>query len=158
MAIAAFVVACLALLASAASAWFARGQKHAADLAVAEAQRAADAAAETVRIEQARRADEVAEAERNRVRFELIPDIASNGATWYLQQAGTDTAYGVHVDTGDLLGSSGQVTTFNEFPAGDQQQLVLLRTTDTTTERIEVTWHQRPDHSDPQQSVSLLVR
>lgn len=157
MVIAAFVVACLAAVAAAVSAWYGRGQKRAADLAAAEARRAADAAAETVRIEQARRADEVADAERRRVRFELEPIGGPRSSLHLLRHAGTDTAYGVHVDIGDLEGPE-QVTDFDEFKADEERRLYLPRTMGTTTERIEVAWHQNADRSDPQRSVRLVIR
>ncbi|MEX5637225.1 hypothetical protein [Parafrankia sp. FMc2] len=157
MVIAAFVVACLAVVVAAFSAWYGRGQKRAADLAAAEARRAADAAAETVRIEQARRAEEVAEAERRRVRFELVPVGEQNSGRYILRNSGTDSAYAVHVDTGDL-GGGGQATDFDEFKAEEEQMLFLIKTYGTRTEYVEIVWHQNADHSDPQRSVRLLIR
>lgn len=157
MVIAAFVVACLAVVAAAVSAWYGRGQKRAADLAAAEARRAADAAAETVRIEQARRADEVADAERRRVRFALTPVDERNSSQYILRNSGTDTAYAVHVDTGDL-GIDDQATDFDEFKAEEEHPLYLIKTYGTRTERVEIIWHQSPDRSDERRSVSLLVR
>ncbi|EFL07243.1 predicted protein [Streptomyces sp. AA4] len=85
MDIASLVVAAAALLVSTGSLWYARGQKKAADRSAEASERSAGsaersertavvsatAAAETVSIERDRRADEKAEAMRNRVRWEL---------------------------------------------------------------------------------------
>ncbi|KPM55904.1 hypothetical protein CcI49_22335 [Frankia sp. CcI49] len=157
MATVAFVVACLAVVAAGFSAWYGRGQKRAADLAATEARRAADAAAEAVRIEQARRADEVADAEHRRVRFKLVPTGGQSGSLHLLRNTGTDTAYGVHIDTGDLRVAN-QTLDFDEIKADTEHTLYLARTMRTTTDRIEITWSRSPDHSASQRSVRLLVR
>ncbi|MCM3886150.1 hypothetical protein [Frankia sp. R82] len=118
-----------------------------------EARRAADAAEEATRIERERRTDELADAERQRVVFELRPD---SGDNYVLHQAGTDTAYGVHVDIGDL-DSAGRQTDFDEIPPGLDHLLYLSQGFETATTHIVVSWHLRPDRSDSQQSVKLLI-
>lgn len=153
MTIASFVISCLAAVAAVAAVWYGRGQKRAADLSAAEAKRSADAAAEVAEIERARRADELAESERGRVRFELVPE---GGQAYLLRNAGTDTAYGMHVNTGGL-GYEDETTDFDEFEAGSEHRYLLVRTFDQDlAEHVVVTWHHRPDRSDQLRTVKLL--
>ncbi|MCK9876604.1 hypothetical protein MXD59_12585 [Frankia sp. Ag45/Mut15] len=118
-----------------------------------EARRSADAEEEATRIEQERRADELADAERRRVVFRLRPLGKDNHA---LHHSGTDSAYGVHVDIGDL-DSAGRQTDFDEIPPGLDHLLYLSQGFETATTHIVVSWHLRPDRSDSQQSVKLLI-
>jgi hypothetical protein len=122
-------------------------------MAVAEAKRSADAAAEVVDIERARRADEVADTDHRRVRFELVPE---DGQAYLLRNAGTDTAYGVHVDTGGL-GYDDETKDFDEFEPDDEYRYLLSRTMDSAqSEHVVVTWHRLPDRSDARRSAKLL--
>jgi type II secretory pathway pseudopilin PulG len=100
MTVASFVISCVAVLAAIGAAWYGRGQKRAAEQSAVEAKRSADAAAEVTRIEQQRRAEEVTEADRRRVMFELV---FHKGNSYLLRNEGTDSAYGVHVDTQGLV-------------------------------------------------------
>ncbi len=153
MTVAAFVTSCLGLIVAGLAAWYGRGQKRAAELSAAEAKRSADAAAEVAEVEKARRADEVAEAERRRVSFVLSH---KGGHQYLLRSVGTDSAYGVHVDTGGL-GFPDEVTEFEEFAAGDEHRYTLTRTTaPELAERVVVTWHQRADRSDGRRTAKLV--
>lgn len=153
MTVAAFVISCLGLVVAVLAAWFGRGQKRAAELAASEAKRSADAAAEVAEVERARRAEEVAEAERRRVRFELVHE---GGSRYLLCNAGTDPAYGVHVDTGGL-GVQDEVTDFDEFEADGAHRYLLGRTMDPDlAEHVVVTWHHHPDRSDDRRTAKLL--
>ncbi len=151
--IAAFVISCLGLVFAGIAVWYGRGQKRAADLSAAEAKRSADAAAEMAEVERARRTEEIAEAERRQVRFDLL---AEGGRAYVLVNLGTDTAYGVHVDTGGL-GAMGEVTDFEALEPGDQHRYFLIRTGDPDLAgHVVVTWHHRPDQSDERRTVKLL--
>ncbi len=153
MTVAAFVLSCLGLVVAVVAAWYGRGQKRAAELSAAEARRSADAASEVAEVERARRADEIAEAERRRVRFELVP---VGGQVYLLRNVGTDTAYGVHVNTGGL-GFQDEVTDFEEFEADREHRYFLARTMDPDlAEHVVVTWHHRPDRSDERRTAKLL--
>ena len=153
MTIASFVISCLAAVAAVIAVWYGRGQKRAADRAAAEARRSADAAAEVTEIERARRADEVADTDRRRVRFELIPE---GGHAYLLRNVGTDTAYDVRVETGGM-GAVGEVEDFDEFEAGSKHRYFLARTSDPgQAEHVVVTWQHRQDLSDARQSTKLL--
>jgi hypothetical protein len=127
------------------------GQKRSAEQSAVEAKRSADAAAEMARIEQERRTEEVAEADRHRVRFVL--DFES-GSTYLLRNIGTDTAYWVHVDMGGM-GVAGEVEDFEEFPPGEVHRYVLARIFGDKLDHIVVTWHHRSDRSDSPQSTKL---
>ena len=151
MTIASFVISCLAVLVAGIALWYARGQKVAAEQSAIQAKRSADAAADIVRIEQERRAEEVAEAERNRVRFKLI----SVGRMRYLlHNQGTDSAYGVHVDGGEQVVEGGDEPEIDEFPADDHREY-FFDAAPGEPRRIEVSWHLNPDCSDARQSVTL---
>ncbi|WP_019819463.1 hypothetical protein [Saccharomonospora saliphila] len=166
MEIAAFVVSCVAALISAGALWYSRGQKMAADRSAQAAERSAgsaersemsaaqsaEAAAETAAIERARRADEVADADRSRVRWSL-EDLGKD--RWMLTNAGTDSAYGVRVSAGDvhIRGNVG----LDEFPSDHAEPYIILRTFGSYTDRIEVTWHYRADLSDEQQRRELIL-
>jgi hypothetical protein len=146
MDVAALVISCLGLVVAVVAGWYSRRS-------VTEAKRSADAAAEVADVDRARRADEVADAERRRVRFELVPE---GGSAYVLQNVGTATAYGVHVDTGGL-GFQDEVTDFEEFEADGEHRYLLTRTMDPDqADHVVVTWHHRPDRSDERRSVTLL--
>jgi hypothetical protein len=150
--VASFVISCLAVIVAAGAVWYARGQKRAADHAVDEAKRSADAAAEMATIERHRRAEEIAAADSRRVRFELLHE---GSAAYLLRNIGTDTAYGVHVDT-EGLGTAGEIEDFEEFSPDDAHRYLLSTTHECDgTERIVVTWHHRLDRSDEPRSVRL---
>ena len=57
-----------------------------------------------------------------------------------LQNVGTDTAYGVHVDVGDLLVDA-PATDFDEFPSGHSEEYLFLFHLGTESTHIAVTWH-----------------
>ena len=153
MTVAAFVISCLGLVVAVLAAWFGRGQKRAAEMAASEAKRSADAAAEVAEVERARRAEEVAEAQRRRVQFELVHE---GGSRYLLRNAGTDPAYGVHVDTGGL-GVQNEITDFEEFEADAEHRYLLSRTMGSDpAARVVVTWHHHPDRSDDQRTAKLL--
>jgi hypothetical protein len=155
MTVASFVSSLLALVVAVVAVWYGRGQKRAADLSAAEAKRAADAAAEVAEIERARRADEVADADRRRVRFVLVP---AGSQAYVLRNAGIDTAYGVHVDARGW-GLEDEVTDFEEFESGSEQRYWLIRKGGGAdqAEHVLVTWHHRPDRSDGRRSAKSLV-
>ena len=149
MDVAAFVISCLGLIVAITAGWYSHRS-------VAEAKRSADAAAEVAEVERARRADEVADAERRRVRFDLVPD---GGSAYVLRNAGTDTAYGVHVDTGGM-GLDDEVVEFEEFESGREQRYWFVRKGgpegSKQPQHIVVTWHLRPDRSERSRSAKLL--
>lgn len=135
------------------AAWYARAQKAIAARAADEAKRSADAAAEVAEIERNRRAEEVAAAEAGRVKFELIPE---SGSTYLLANTGTESAFGVHVDTGGM-GTSGEEVDFDEFPANEGCRYVLGRGYGShQADHVLVTWHHLPDLSDPPRSAKLI--
>jgi hypothetical protein len=151
MTVASFVISCLALVVAGFAAGYSRRQTRAAEQSAAEAKQSADAAAEMARIEQERRDEEVAEADRHRVHFELEHQ---NASAYLMRNTGTDSAYGVHVDLAGML-SRGDVD-FDEFRAGEAHKLVLMKAA-STDDGIVITWHQHPDRSDPQRSARLYV-
>ncbi|CAM3385628.1 hypothetical protein KIPE111705_05800 [Kibdelosporangium persicum] len=151
MTIASFVISCLAFVVAGIAAWYARRQAHAAEQSADEAKRSADAAAAMASIEEERRADEVAEAERHRVRFKLEHQ---NAQAYLLRNAGTDCAYAVHVETGEMP-ARGEVD-FAEFPAGDAHKYVFMKSWGGP-DHIVVTWHMQADRSDAQRSVKLYL-
>lgn len=148
MIVASFVISCLALVAACAAAWYARRQAHAAEQATIQAQRSADLAAEVVDIERERRADEVAEADRLRVHFELEH---LRQQAYVLRNTGTDCAYGVQVEfAGPLRGDE----YIDEFAAGDTRKYTMGGL--GSSDHVVVTWHYLSDQSDPPQSKRLL--
>jgi hypothetical protein len=134
--------------------WYARGGKLAASRSAAaaessalEAKRSADAAHEAVGYQR----DEV---ERNRVVFRLEP---GSQEMRLLRNAGTHSAYCVHVDTGDLGGEP--VTDYDEFESGRAEPYVLPGSLASMTNSIVVTWHHLADCSDePRQAQLPWVR
>jgi hypothetical protein len=159
MEIASFVIACVSALGTLFASLYARGQKKAAvasaaiaDAAKEEARRAADAAAEMAEIERARRAEEVTAAERDHVRFILEP---VGGPRYLLRNDGTASAFGVHVETGDLA-YEGHVADIEEFPAGDCREYFLERSVATGPDaHVLVTWYRHRDRSDMRRSQKL---
>ncbi|HEY0641263.1 MAG TPA: hypothetical protein VGD67_26845 [Pseudonocardiaceae bacterium] len=154
MTVAAFVVSCLAVAVSVAAAVIAHQQRRigdrsaaAAEASLREARRASQAAVELAEIEAARRAEELAAAEANRIRFDLQ---YRTGEQYRLVHLGTQTAYGVKVDTQDQ-GVLGERVDFDEFPAGDFHDYVLAPTDQVENQPVEVTWHELPDLSDEPQ-------
>lgn len=152
MEIASFVIACVSATGALWAVWYARAQKTIAVRATEEAKRSADAAADVAAIERERRAEEVAEADRQRVRFVLEHE---HGHAYRLHNLGTDTAFGVHVDTGGM-GVQDEVTDIDEFPSGDAPRYLLARTMDPSqADYVLVTWHHLADRSDPRRSARL---
>ena len=151
MTVASFVLSCFALVVAGIAVLYAHRQTRAAEQSAAESKRSADAAADMAKIEQERRAEEVAEAERHRVRFELEHQSRS---AYLLRNVGTDSAYGVNVET-EVLVSRGEVD-FDEFRAGDAHKY-LLTSTWGGPDHIVVSWHHRPDRSDVPQSTKLYL-
>ncbi|SDH61072.1 hypothetical protein SAMN05216553_13515 [Lentzea fradiae] len=151
MTVASFIISVVAVLVAMGALWYARGQKLAAERSAQEAKRSADAAADLAKIERDRRRDEVDEAKRLRVRFNLVHH---NKSAYLLRNDGTDTVYGVHVDAQNILirGDSD----ISEFPSGDSHKYVLGRTMDSG-DHIIVTWHHEPDRSDSPRSTKLYV-
>ncbi|GAA3012878.1 hypothetical protein [Actinokineospora diospyrosa] len=153
MTVAAFVLSCLGFAVAVLAAWFAHGQKKAAESAAVEAKRSADAAEAVAAVERERRAEEVADAARRRVVFGLLQ---FGGRQFALRNSGTDTAYGVHVDTGGL-GIQDEVVDFEEFEAGHEEAYIFARTMNPEqASHIVVTWHLQPDRSDEPRTVRLL--
>lgn len=152
MTVASFVISCLAVIVALAAGWYARGQKLAAEQAATEARRSADAADEMATIERERRTQEVADADRRRVQFELVHQ---GGHAYLLRNVGTDAAYGVHIDT-QGLGTAGEIEEVEEFLPSDSYRYLLASTLDCDgSERVVVTWHHRRDRSDQPRSVKL---
>ncbi|MDX8053696.1 hypothetical protein SK571_30360 [Lentzea sp. BCCO 10_0798] len=153
MTVAAFVISCFGLLVACVAAWYGRGQKRAAERSAEEAKRSADAAVALAEVDAARRAEEVAESERKRVRFVLEHH---DGDVYLLQNVGTDSAYGVHIDTGGM-GDQDEVVDFDEFQADSEHRLFLAVTFDGgQADHVVVTWHHTEDRSDKPRSVKLL--
>jgi hypothetical protein len=144
---AALAVSVLAVLIAAASAWFTLGQKRAAEDAVAEARRSADAAQEAVSYDR----DEV---ERNRIRFELSHVDKSRYA---IRNEGTDTAYCVRFDLGGAGVQGGGETEFETFESGQAESFILAQSLQRRVTHVVVKWHQRPDCSDEPRQAKLLV-
>lgn len=149
MTVASFVISCVAALFAASAVWYARGQKLAAEKSALEAKRSADAAAEMARIEQERRAEEVTQAEKLRVQFNLVHH---NKSAYLLRNDGTDSAYGVHVDAQGIV-ARGE-TDFEQFAAGDAHKYILARSMGSP-DHITVTWHHRSDRSDSASSAKF---
>lgn len=155
MTIASFVIAFFSALGTCIAVWYGRGQKHAADKSAAEAKRSADSAADEAEIERERRAEELAEADRGRVNFQLVPQ---GQRAYLLCNKGSDIAYGVHVDIRDVRAISDVqlVFDFEEFRDGESQPFNLFKILGSSGD-IFVTWHQLPDRTDAQRSKKLNV-
>jgi len=154
MTVASLLISCVAAVAAIGAVWYGRGQKRAAETASQEARRAADAAADMATIERDRRAEELAEAERNRVVFRLEYEV---GSAYRLRNRGTDTAYGVHVDLGGMGIVGDEPVDLPEFPT-DYAYQYLLRADglgSSGQEFVQVTWHYVQDLSDEAQAVKL---
>lgn len=151
---AAFIVSILALLVAGGAAWFTRGQKLAADRAVEEAVRSADAAESGLELQRAaeRRAEEAAE--RIGVTWELL---RTGTSTYTLYNRGTHSAYDVRIDLADLGGIGGDAVSFVEFPANHAEQYMLARSIASTTTAIVVRWFQRLDRTDTPKRQALPV-
>jgi hypothetical protein len=151
MEIAALVIALLSAAGTVWAAWYARAQKVIAKEAAGDAKRSADAAAEVAKIERDRRSEEVAAADASRVDFELV---RRGGDSWLLRNKGTESAFGVHVDPGNLR-SRGEMD-FDEFPAREARRYLFVRTLGSDqTDHVLVTWHHLPDLSDPPRQQKL---
>jgi hypothetical protein len=137
-ALAAAVIAALALGVSIWSAVIARRSASAAD-------KSAEYAGEVAAIERARRADEVAEADRQQVQFRL-QHVQSK--LYLLTNAGTGTAYGVTVDLGDPGNRPRTHDALPDvFPERYAVEVLLLQPGPVT-----VQWHNREDRSDERRS------
>ncbi|MBB4910561.1 hypothetical protein [Actinophytocola algeriensis] len=158
---AALIVSLLAVLVAGGAAWYTRGQKLAADRAVEEAARSADASERSADTAESglelqrvaeRRAEEAAE--RTGVTWELL---RTGNSTYTLYNRGTHAAYDVRVDLADLGGIGAGVESFDEFPADHAEQYMLSRGIASTTTSIVVRWHQRQDRADTPKRQSLPV-
>jgi hypothetical protein len=155
MTIASFVIACLSALGTCIAIWYSRGQKHAADKSATEAKRSADATAEAVEIERERRVEELAEADRGRVNFQLVPQ---GQHAYLLCNKGSGIAYGVHVDVQDVrtINDVELVFDFEEFRDGESQPFNLFKILGSPGD-IRVTWYQLSDCTDAQRSKKINV-
>jgi hypothetical protein len=145
--IAAFVLSLIAVGIAAVAARYARRGALASEDSARESTRSADAAQEVVSYQR----DEV---ERNRLVFVLRRTTSDD--TYVLQNAGTDFAYGVHVDVGDMIVDA-DATDYDEFPPGHSEEYMLLFHLGTETTHMTVTWHQQADRSDEERQVRLYV-
>lgn len=98
------------------------------------------------------RLDELAEAAQKRVKWSLEQVTKHK---YRLRNDGTDSAYGVHI-VGDI-GGSGVITDIDEFPSGHAESYLLAITFGSTTDRLVVTWHDKPDRSDEPRRAELVV-
>jgi hypothetical protein len=146
MDIAAFVLSLIAIGISAVAAGYARRQALASEDSAREGTRSADAAQEVTSYQR----DDV---ERSRIVFVLEP---SGGDTHMLSHKGTDIAYDVHVDAGDLR-VDGEVYDFKEFSPGQAERIYLSPSLASVTSHVTVSWHQVPDLSDEKRTTRLYV-
>jgi hypothetical protein len=133
---ASFVISIIAALFAGGAVWYARGAKKAA----------ADAAEDAVGYQGAE-----VEPGRIVVRLRHI-----GGISYRLVNDGTDTAYGVHVDTGEL-GVGEQDTDYDELHSGQAVEFLLSPNLATTSRHVTVTWHERPDLSDEKRAARLII-
>jgi hypothetical protein len=146
MEITSLVVSVLALVFAGGAVWYARGQKLAASASAREAKRSADAAVEAVGYQRR-------EVERSRVVFVLEP---SGGAAHLLTHQGTDDAYAVDVEVGDMY-VDGEVYDFEVFRAGQTEPIYLSPGMAPGMRHVMVSWHQLPDLSDERSTTYLYV-
>lgn len=152
MELAAVVISCVSALFTGWGLWYSRGLKRAADRSAQAAEESASAARDTADIDMARRADELAEAERTRVVWSL----ALVGKDRYrLTNEGTEPAYGVEIDTNPVT-PHGE-TSLDVFPAAHAESYLIPQTLGENTDRMTVTWHHQPDRSDEPRSKELPV-
>ena len=78
------------------------------------------------------------------------------GISYRLVNDGTDTAYGVQVDTGEL-GIGEQDTAYDELHPGQAEVFFLSPDLATTSRHVTVTWHERPDLSDEKRAARLII-
>jgi hypothetical protein len=143
---ASLVISVIAVVFAGGAVWYARGEKLAAADSAREAKRSADAAHEAVGYQR----DEV---ERNRIVFRLDP---VSGEKYLLRNAGTHSAYGVHVDAGDL-GFENDVTDYDAFESGRAEPYMFARTLGSTSSGIVVTWHNLADRSGERRQARFPV-
>ena len=136
---ASLVISIIAALFAAGAVWYARGAKIAAPIR-------ADTAKEVVGYQRA-------EVGRGRVVLRLRH---IGGISYRLVNDGTDTAYAVHVDTGEL-GVGEQDTDYNELASGQAVGFFLSPNLAATSRHVSVTWHQRPDRSDEKRAARLII-
>ena len=143
---ASFVISIIAALFAGGAVWYARGAKIAAADSAREAKRSADAAEEAVGYQGT-------EVEPGRVVVRLRH---VGGISYRLVNDGTDTAYGVQVDTGEL-GIGEQDTAYDELHPGQAEVFFLSPDLATTSRHVTVTWHERPDLSDEKRAARLII-
>ncbi|HET6752843.1 MAG TPA: hypothetical protein VFH23_02685, partial [Jiangellaceae bacterium] len=80
----------------------------------------------------------------------------SEVSPYRLVNDGTDTAYAVHVDTGEL-GVGEQDTDYDELHSGQAEGFFLSPNLATTSRHVTVTWHERPDRSDERRAARLII-
>jgi hypothetical protein len=146
MDIAAFVLSLIAIGISAVAAGYARRQALSSEDSAREITRSADAAQEVASYQR----DDV---EHSRVDFVLAH---FGDAAHMLSHLGTDIAYGVNVDAGDLR-VDGEMYDFKVFPPGHAEPIYLSRSMATVTSHVTVSWHQVPDLSDEKRTRYLYV-
>lgn len=137
------VVSIVSALIALGALWYARKSAVASTRSAQAATRSANTAEESLKIqsESERRAAEAEE--RNRVVWSLDH---KNKSAYALSNNGTDAAYRVVIDAGDVL-VAGE-TEFDVFPAGHAVRILLSRTFQSATDTAKVTWHQRPEADD----------
>ena len=136
---ASLVISIIAALFAAGAVWYARGAKI--------------AAADTARGGGGEVGYQRAEVGRGRVVLRLRH---IGGISYRLVNDGTDTAYAVHVDTGEL-GVGEQDTDYNELASGQAVGFFLSPNLAATSRHVSVTWHQRPDRSDEKRAARLII-
>jgi hypothetical protein len=167
---ASLVISIIAALFAGGAVWYARGAKKAAADAAEEAVTwyarsrwtigalGAIRAARGAKIAAADAAEEAvgyqgAEVEPGRVVVRLRH---IGGISYRLVNDGTDTAYGVQVDTGEL-GVGEQETDYDELHSGQAVEFLLSPNLATTSRHVAVTWHERPDLSDEKRAARLII-
>jgi hypothetical protein len=143
---AAFAFSVIAVGVAAVAAWYARRQAHAAEDSARESRRSADAAQEAVSYQR----DQI---ERDRVVFTL--DQTSRGI-YVLTNQGTDIAYAIDLDAGDLA-AAGEVYSFEQFPPGHTEPIYLVLVAENATTHVTISWHQHQDRSDGKRTDRLYV-
>jgi hypothetical protein len=150
---ASFVISIIAAVFAGGAVWYARGQKAAADRSARASEQSAQAAIQSADAAHETVGYQRADVERSRVVF-VLEYVGS--AAHLLSNTGTDPAYGVHVDTGDL-GIGGEVTDYDVFGPGQTEEVLLSPSLASTTTHVEVSWHQQPDRSNQRRTVRLYA-
>ncbi|WP_436493204.1 hypothetical protein [Actinokineospora sp. HUAS TT18] len=153
MAVTSLIISILSALLTAGAVWYARGQRNAADKASEAAVRAAAAAAESVELQRLSENRASDAAERGKIDWKL--DLVS-GQRYILRNAGTHSAFGVHVEQGAVK-VEGNETDFPEFPSNHGVELVLAKSYGQVNGPIVITWHANPTLSDKEERQEVPV-